>query len=115
MNDSDNGNQQTAGRLKTVFFTGFILCVCFSFSSLRNCGRTPFAQIDNRLNPNTASVYELAELPSIGPAKAAAIAEHRQGNEKAFKNAGDLENVNRIGEKTVEKISKWLEFDNDTD
>ena len=45
--------------------------------------------IDGKLNPNTATVYELAELPGLGPGKAQAIVEYRQ--EEVFKSAGDIE------------------------
>jgi competence protein ComEA len=97
--------------MAAVFFAGLILNLCFVFPILRHCDETTFAQIDGKLNPNNASVYELAELPSLGPAKAKAIAEYRQGREKAFRNGDDLEKVKGIGEKTVEKIKQWLKFE----
>lgn len=97
--------------MAAVFFAGLILNLCFALGVLRHRGQTTFAQLDSRLNPNTASVYELAELPSLGPAKAEAITEYRQGKEKAFKNSGDLDKVKGIGEKTAEKIKQWLDFE----
>jgi competence protein ComEA len=100
--------------LTAVFFAGLILNLCFAFTLLQYRGQTTFAQIDGKLNPNTASVYELAELPSLGPAKANAITEYRQGfcgqKEKAFKSSGDLEKVKGIGAKTAEKIKQWMDF-----
>jgi competence ComEA-like helix-hairpin-helix protein len=103
--------RQDTGALAAVFLGGLILNLCFALPFLRHRGQTTFAQLDSKLNPNTASVYELAELPSLGPAKAKAIAEYRQGKEKAFKNSGDLEKVKGIGEKTAEKIKQWLDFE----
>jgi competence ComEA-like helix-hairpin-helix protein len=110
----NNENKQMVRTLAAVFFAGVVLSLCFSLPILRHSERTVFAQA-GRLNPNAATVYELAELPSLGPAKAEAIVEYRQNKEKAFEKAGDLENVKGIGAKTVEKISQWLEFNNDTD
>jgi comEA protein len=104
-------NQQKVGASKAAFFAGLVLCVCFVFPLLRNSDKTAFAQINNKLNPNTASVSELAQLPGIGPAKAQAIVDYRQNKEKAFETADDLENVKGIGEKTVEKIRPWIEFE----
>jgi competence ComEA-like helix-hairpin-helix protein len=111
MDYSNKENQQEAGLLKTAFFTGLVLCLCFALPILRHRGQTSFAQIDDKLNPNIASVGELAELPSIGEKKAQAIADYRQDKEKAFENAGDLEKVKGIGEKTVEKIKQWFVFE----
>jgi DNA uptake protein ComE-like DNA-binding protein len=135
--------QQEVGVLAITFFSGLVLSLCFALPILRHSERTVFAQA-GRLNPNAATVYELAELPNLGPAKAEAIVEYRQGirrrhptsilrpslrdyggqvakgyegtgyggqEQKAFENAGDLENVKGIGEKTVEKIKEWLVFE----
>jgi competence ComEA-like helix-hairpin-helix protein len=109
--DINKEKRQDGGALAAVFFAGLILNLCFALGVLRHRGQTTFAQLDSRLNPNTASVYELAELPSLGPAKAEAITEYRQGKEKAFKNSGDLDKVKGIGEKTAEKIKQWLDFE----
>ena len=109
--DINKEKRQDGGALAAVFFAGLILNLCFALPILRHRGQTTFAQLDSKLNPNTASVYELAELPSLGPAKAEAIAEYRQDKEKAFKNSGDLEKVKGIGGKTAEKIKQWLDFE----
>jgi len=110
MKYSDDENKQAARPLTAVFFAGVVLNLCFIFPIFRHCEKTVFAQAE-RLNPNAALTGELAELPGLGPAKAQAIVEYRQGKERAFENAGDLEKVKGIGEKTVEKIKEWLEFE----
>jgi len=107
----DNENQGMTGSLKAAFFTGFVLCLCFALPILRSADKSPLAQIDNKLNPNTATVGELAELPSIGSAKAQAIVEYRENEGKVFENSGDLEKVKGIGEKTADKIEQWLVFE----
>ena len=110
MKYTDSENRQAVMVLAAVFFVGVVLNLCFGLPILRHSERTVFAQA-GRLNPNAATVYELAELPNLGPAKAETIVEYRQGKENAFRNAGDLENVKGIGEKTVEKIKEWLVFE----
>ena len=56
-----------------------------------------------RMDINTADDYELAMLPGIGPAIAAAIIEHRRTH-GPFKSLEDLEQVKGIGPKIVEAI-----------
>jgi competence ComEA-like helix-hairpin-helix protein len=109
--DIKNEKRQETGALTAVFFAGLILNLCFAFAILQYRGQTTFAQIEGKLNPNTASAFELAELPNLGPGKAKAITEYRQGKKKAFENSGDLEKVKGIGEKTAEKIKQWMKFE----
>ena len=114
MNYFNNENEQKFGALKAAFFAGLILNVCVVWAGLQNSATQKHAEIDSRLNPNVASVYELAELPSIGPAKAGAIVDYRQhygGECKAFEVANDLKKVKGIGEKTANKIKGWLVFE----
>jgi comEA protein len=56
-----------------------------------------------RLDINTASDYELAMLPGIGPVTAAAIVEHRRTH-GPFRSLEDLRQVKGIGPKTIEAI-----------
>jgi len=124
MDDLNNGNRLEVGPARTAFLAGIVLCVFFAMPILTDSPKNSASLIDNKLNPNTASVCELAELPNIGPAKAKAIAEYRQnirrrqgygGQEvKAFESAKDLENIKGIGEKTAGKLKEWMKFD-DTD
>jgi competence protein ComEA len=77
-----------------------------------------------RINPNTATWWELDELPGIGEVKARAIvafreqhsAEARAANPgvrppPAFSKPEDLKQVKGIGPATVEKMRPMLTFD----
>ena len=115
--NSNDKHKQEVGPLTAIFFTGLVLSLCFAipvlWSSDFGAEKIVFVQT-GKLNPNAATVGELAELPSLGPAKARAIVEYRQdqtGGENAFKNAEDLEKIKGIGSETVKKIKPWLEFD----
>lgn len=55
------------------------------------------------VNLNKADVNQLQTLPGIGPAKAAAIIDHRDTN-GPFKSIEGLKDVTGIGEKTFEKL-----------
>ena len=59
---------------------------------------------------NFATVKELERLPSIGPKTAAAIVRYRQEH-GLFKTIEELDNVKRIGLKTIERIRPYLVID----
>lgn len=92
----------------TAFFAGIVLCVCFSLQMIPNLNRSGFPPLDNKLNPNTASVYELSQLPAVGLARAGAIVEYRQ--KALFADSNDLEKVKGIGSKTTDKLKPLLKF-----
>jgi len=60
----------------------------------------------SRVDINSASVEELAQLPGIGPAKAQAIVTHR--NEDPFRKPEDLLKVKGIGDKLYEQIKDQI-------
>jgi competence protein ComEA len=62
---------------------------------------------DAPVNINTASADELATISGIGPAKAAAIIEHRDKNGQ-FKTVDDLKLVRGIGDKMLEQLRPQL-------
>ena len=64
------------------------------------------APADARINLNSASAEELAQLPGIGPAKAKAIVEYRA--EEPFQRADDLRKVKGIGDKLYEQVKDHI-------
>jgi len=59
-----------------------------------------------RVNINSASADELASLPGIGPAKAKAIIDHRNG--QPFRTPDDLRKVKGIGDKLFERVKDQI-------
>ena len=72
-----------------------------------------FIVLENRINPNTATLESLTRLPNIGVARANAIISYRQnsGSGHPFKNYTDLENVKGIGEKIAQQLNEYLIFE----
>ena len=87
--------------LHTLFFTLFLL---FSTSAIS-------AQTQaEKVNINTASAEQISTvMTGIGDNKAKAIVNYRTTNGK-FKSINDLENVDGIGSKTVEKNKDRIIF-----
>ena len=73
-------------------------------------------ELEDKLDPNTASAADLAALPNVGPAMARRIVEEREEFEKAhpgeraFKKLEDLQRVKGIGAATLENLRPYLEF-----
>ena len=63
---------------------------------------------------NTADQKTLERLPRIGPSTAKLIIEYREQN-GPFKSVNELDNVKRIGPKTIEKIAPYIFIKNATD
>jgi len=59
-----------------------------------------------RVDVNSASADELAQIPGIGPAKAQAIVQHR--TERPFARPEDLREVKGIGDKLYERVKDHI-------
>lgn len=113
--DIDRGHRkktQAAGFIIAVvlcFLLGVVFFVSYEFRLRGNCP----GSLENKINPNNASVASLIRLPGIGRVRAAAIVEYRSamtGSTKAFSDCPDLQKVKGIGPKTAESIKRWLCF-----
>jgi competence ComEA-like helix-hairpin-helix protein len=105
----------------------FIISVCaaFCFCCIFTPNLTGFGsfagreqtQLDNRINPNIATVASMTRLPGIGAVKAEAIVTYRNNfhgtnvEVRAFRNLNDLQKVKGIGPKTARNVSEWLRFE----
>lgn len=81
----------------------------------RTLPAAPPAQVESKVDPNTATWAELASLPGIGEVLAKRIVEYRQTqagwpNKVVFRQLQDLEAVRGIGPKTAAKLAKHLKF-----
>lgn len=106
--------QRSVNVQAAVFFAGLFLSLCFAAVILACSGRIDSEEVA-KLNPNIAHIAELAQLPSMSSKKAQAIVDYRTSTnkEKPFAGADDLKKVKGIGEKTIEKIRPWIEFNTD--
>jgi competence protein ComEA len=62
---------------------------------------------DGLINVNTADIARLMELPGIGEVIASNIIAYREAN-GLFKDIEELKNVNRIGDKTFERLKDLI-------
>lgn len=73
-------------------------------------------EVADRLDPNTATEAELAEIPTLGEKRAAAIVEFRQQyvthhpTHPAFRSPADLQQIPGIGPATIETMEPYLVF-----
>jgi DNA uptake protein ComE-like DNA-binding protein len=102
-----------------AFVIGILGCLGFSAGLLfLGLGVTPVADVSipQFINPNHALLGSLIRLPGIGPARAEAIIQYRQTQQKnrfgthVFREASDLETIKGIGPKTVLGLDPWLDL-----
>jgi len=70
------------------------------------------AVLAGKANLNTATAFELAQLPGIGPRKAAAIVEHR--NKRTFRFPEQIVKVRGIGRATFRRLKPYLSVEGPT-
>jgi DNA uptake protein ComE-like DNA-binding protein len=77
------------------------------------------AEVEQRVDPNTATWPELARLPNVGETIAKRIIAYREQQQRAdgggealpvFRSAEDLDAVPAIGPKTIERLRPYLKF-----
>ncbi|MGM0914542.1 MAG: ComEA family DNA-binding protein [Pseudomonadota bacterium] len=93
--------------MKNRIHTLFGACLVALMLGLAPLGA--MAQEVEPINVNTAGAELLAELPGIGPSKAAAIIEDREAN-GPYASAEDLTRVSGIGDGTVANLEDQVTF-----
>jgi len=95
--------------MAVIFSVGFVVMVFLDSGQLHEI------RLEDKINPNYASVASLVRLPGIGIARAEAIVAYRHtndGNEGlVFRSYDDLQKVKGIGPKTAQSLSQWLKFE----
>jgi hypothetical protein len=77
---------------------------------------TSLPALPQKMNPNAASVAELARIPHIGEALAGRIIDYRAARQGAaldgivFRNLEDLDKVPGVGKKLLEQLEPYLDF-----
>jgi len=69
--------------------------------------QSPQVQVNYPININLAPASELELLPGIGPTKAQAIVDYREG-QGLFQSKEEIQNVSGIGPKTYEKLKDQI-------
>ncbi len=97
------------------------VCLVWRFTSNsrgpRIASGQPGIELENRINPNTASLESLVRLPGLGISRAGAIIAYREdingknGSNPVFHDLQDLKEVKGIGPETVKNASEWLKFE----
>jgi len=115
-----NGLQISTGRspqtARIAVLVGFAWLIA-GFALLRAADAgSPTAppNVVSKLDPNTATWWELSLLPQIGAGRAKQIVEYRESGDSvdhpAFVRPADLNRVQGIGPKTVQRIAPYLRF-----
>lgn len=74
------------------------------------------AELQDKLDPNTATASDLSALPNLGPAMARKIIEDREHfqkdhpNQPAYQKLEDLQRIKGIGPATLENLKPYLMF-----
>src|SRR4051812_6408937 len=74
------------------------------------------SELEDKVDPNTASAADLSALPNLGPAMARRIIEDRekfkkdQQKKNPYGNLGNLQQKKGIGPATLENLKSYLKF-----
>lgn len=71
------------------------------------------AVLKHRVDPNTADLRELGQIPGMGPALAARFVEFRR--EKVLRSPQDLLELSGVGPATLAKIKDWFVWEGESD
>ena len=97
-----------------AFITAAVVCllvsVVFAVFYFAGSGDEFRVDIDDKINPNHASIASMVRLPNIGPKRAKAIIEYRMES-GPFETIADLQKIRGIGPKTAEALKPWVCFE----
>lgn len=88
----------------------FLVAVGFVFQSHNGLSA---AEIEGKVNINTATEKQIAVLPGVGPKLASEVVNYRKTNGD-FQEIEDLKKVNGIGDKKFEKMKNFIVIEGDT-
>jgi competence ComEA-like helix-hairpin-helix protein len=106
-----------------MLLTAFLVFLTIQFARNRRFVSDPqptegsrAAELDTRIDPNTADWQTLAAIPSLGEKRAKAIVAYREQaraatpGKTAFRSPDDLLQVRGIGAATIENLRPFLSF-----
>jgi len=107
--------------LAFIIAAGVAVVVCVAFFSCLSLKKVTNNRIvlNDKINPNHASLESLVRLPGIGLSRANAVIAYRceflkeYPRRSAFTYPNDLQKVKGIGPKTVETIIAYIRFETD--
>jgi competence protein ComEA len=119
-----NSLTKTEARQERIQSFAFVISVAvcslfsvgFAASGFLGLGQSLRVELDEKINPNDASIGSLVRLPGIGPGRANAIVAYRDhvrgedADRPAFESVDDLQKVKGIGPKTAQGIAEWVKF-----
>jgi competence ComEA-like helix-hairpin-helix protein len=105
-------------RMAFLLAMGIALGLCILFTGLWwHAGRSgdPI-DLEDTINPNTATVASLLRLPGLGPQRAQAMVAYREEVQRklgrpAFKDLNDVDAIPGLGPATVRVMAPYLRFD----
>ncbi len=111
-----NADIQNSLESRCFLLLALLACVlCFNLArQYRSSAEPTEIVLNQKINPNIASLESMIRLPGIGPARAGAVLEYRKSrptDAPAFTNYEDLQKVHGIGPVISKRLKPWLEFE----